>query len=77
MRGLLKHGESDKGFVRRTASATDLSVLTGQELLVLLSWQKSERMIDPPLRRKLKQVMRQAIEYRLGGRVLRVRDAVN
>jgi hypothetical protein len=43
----------------------------------LSSWQHSERVIDPPLRRKLKQVMRQAIEYRLGGRALRVRDAVN
>jgi DNA repair protein RecO (recombination protein O) len=69
--------QSDKGFVRRSVDATDLSVLTGQELLVLYSWQQSERMIDPPLRHKLKLVMRQAIEYRLGGRALRVRDAVN
>ena len=68
---------SDKGFVRSNVGATDLSVLTGQELLALSSWQHAERVIDPPLRRKLKQVMRQAIEYRLGGRTLRVRDAVN
>jgi DNA repair protein RecO (recombination protein O) len=69
--------QSDKGFVRRSEGAADLSALTGQDLLTLSSWQHSERVIDPPLRRKLKQVMRQAIEYRLGGRALRVRDAVN
>jgi hypothetical protein len=49
--------------------------LSGAELIKLNRWYREGTSVDEGVRRVLKKMMRQAIDYRLEGRPLKVREA--
>ena len=68
--------QSERGFVPSRVGDTSL-VVSGRQLLTLADWQRSGCAIDEICQAKLKGVMRLAIDQRLGGRPLKVREAVS
>jgi DNA repair protein RecO (recombination protein O) len=68
--------QPERGFV--SSQERDASFLvSGVQLLTLADWQRSSCAIDEICQAKLKGVMRLAIDQRLGGRPLKVREAVS
>ena len=63
--GFLPSGETDRSLM-----------ISGVQLLTLADWQRSGCAIDETCQAKLKGIMRLAIDQRLGGRPLKVREAV-
>ena len=49
--------------------------MSGAELIKLNSWYRERTALDEGARKVLKKMMRQAIDYRLDGRPLKVREA--
>jgi len=68
--------QPDRGFVPSRGADTPL-VMSGVQLLTLADWQRSGCAIDEICQAKLKGIMRLAIDQRLGGRPLKVREAVS
>ena len=68
--------QPDRGFVPSREADTPL-VMSGVQLLTLADWQRSGCAIDEICQAKLKGIMRLAIDQRLGGRPLKVREAVS
>ena len=66
----------ERGFVISHSGDSSLLV-SGVQLLALCDWQVTGRAIDDICQSKFKGIMRLAIEQRLGGRPLKVREAVN
>ena len=66
----------ERGFVAGSVGDNSLSV-SGLELHDLLDWQRSGGTINKQCQSKLKRIMRLAIDQRLGGRPLKVREAVS
>jgi recombinational DNA repair protein (RecF pathway) len=64
----------DRGFVERDQSQSE-GLLSGAELIKLNRWYREGTSVDAGVRRVLKKMMRQAIDYRLEGRPLKVREA--
>jgi DNA repair protein RecO (recombination protein O) len=64
----------DRGFVERDQSESE-GLLSGAALIKLNSWCRERTAVDEGARRVLKKMMRQAIDYRLDGRPLMVREA--
>jgi DNA repair protein RecO (recombination protein O) len=64
----------DRGFVEREQSQSE-GLLSGAELIKLNSWYRERIALDEGARKVLKKMMRQAIDYRLDGRPLKVREA--
>ena len=64
----------DRGFVERDQSESE-GLLSGAALIKLNSWCRERTAVDEGARRVLKKMMRQAIDYRLDGRPLKVREA--
>lgn len=68
--------QPERGFVPSREGDTSL-VVSGLQLLTLADWQRSGCAIDEICQAKLKGIMRLAIDQRLGGRPLKVREAVS
>jgi DNA repair protein RecO (recombination protein O) len=68
--------QPERGFVPSREADTSL-VISGVQLLTLADWQRSGCAIDEICQAKLKGIMRLAIDQRLSGRPLKVREAVN
>ena len=68
--------QPERGFVPSREADTSL-VISGVQLLTLADWQRSGCAIDEICQAKLKGIMRLAIDQRLGGRPLKVREAVS
>jgi DNA repair protein RecO (recombination protein O) len=68
--------QPERGFVP-TDSEDNALVVSGVQLETLADWQRSGGTIDDVYQFKLKGIMRLAIDQRLGGRPLKVREAVN
>ena len=68
--------QPDRGFVLSGEADRSL-VISGGQLLTLADWQRSDGAIDEKCQAKLKGIMRLAIDHRLGGRPLKVREAVS
>jgi len=66
----------DRGFVE-TAEGETGEVLTGAELMALNAWYRRSTPLANHARQSLKRVMRQAVDYRLDGRPLKVREALS
>jgi len=66
--------ELGEGFVEREQSQSE-GLLSGAELIKLNSWYRERTALDEGARKVLKKMMRQAIDYRLDGRPLKVREA--
>ena len=66
----------DRGFVETAESVTE-EVLTGANLMALNAWYRSSTPLTTHARQSLKRVMRQAVDYRLDGRPLKVREALS
>ena len=64
----------DRGFVESDQSESE-GLLSGAALIKLNSWCRERTAVDEGARRVLKKMMRQAIDYRLDGRPLMVREA--
>ena len=64
----------DRGFVERDQSESE-GLLSGAALIKLNSWCRERTAVDEGARRVLKKMMRQAIDYRLDGLPLMVREA--
>jgi DNA repair protein RecO (recombination protein O) len=64
----------DRGFVERDQGQSE-GLLSGAELIKLNRWYREGTSVDEGVRRVLKKMMRQAIDYRLEGRPLKVREA--
>jgi hypothetical protein len=64
----------DRGFVERDQGQSE-GLLSGAELIKLNRWYREGTSVDAGVRRVLKKMMRQAIDYRLEGRPLKVREA--
>ena len=67
--------QPERGFVPSREGDKSL-VVSGVQLLTLAHWQHSGCDIDEICQSKLKGIMRLAIDHRLGGRPLKVREAV-
>ena len=61
----------DRGFVETAEGVTE-EVLTGANLVALNAWYRSSTPLTNHARQSLKRVMRQAVDYRLDGRPLKV-----
>ena len=68
--------QPESGFVPSREEDTSF-VISGVQLLTLADWQRSGCTIDETCQAKLKGIMRLAIDQRLGGRPLKVREAVS
>ena len=68
--------QPERGFVLSRAADTSL-VISGVQLLTLADWQRSGCAIDETCQAKWKGIMRLAIDQRLSGRPLKVREAVS
>jgi DNA repair protein RecO (recombination protein O) len=68
--------QPERGFVPSREGDTSL-VVSGLQLLTLADWQRSGCAIDEICQAKLKGIMRVAIDQRLGGHALKVRQAVS
>ena len=68
--------QPERGFVPSREADTSL-VISGVQLSTLADWQRSGCAIDETCQAKLKGIMRLAIDQRLGGRPLKVREAVS
>ena len=68
--------QPERGFVLSREADTSL-VISGVHLLILAEWQRFGCAIDEICQAKLKGIMRLAIDQRLGGRPLKVRQAVS
>ena len=68
--------QPERGFVPSREADTSL-VISGVQLSTLADWQLSGCAIDETCQAKLKGIMRLAIDQRLGGRPLKVREAVS
>ena len=68
--------QPERGFVPSREADTSL-VISGIQLLTLADWQHSGCAIDEKCQAKLKGIMRLAIDQRLGGSPLKVREAVS
>ena len=68
--------QPERGFIPSREGDTSL-VVSGLQLLTLADWQRSGCAIDETCQAKLKGIMRSAIDQRLGGRPLKVREAVS
>lgn len=66
----------DRGFVE-TAEGETAELLSGTDLMALDTWYRSSTPLTNRARQSLKRVMRQAVDYRLDGRPLRVRAALS
>jgi len=66
----------DRGFVETAEGVTE-EVLTGANLMALNAWHRSSTPLTNHARQSLKRVMRQAVDYRLDGRPLKVREALS
>ena len=66
----------DRGFVE-TAEGETAEVLTGADLMALNAWYRRSTPLANHARQSLKRVMRQAVDYRLDGRPLKVREALS
>ena len=66
----------DRGFVETAEGVTE-EVLTGANLVALNAWYRSSTPLTNHARQSLKRVMRQAVDYRLDGRPLKVREALS
>ena len=66
----------DRGFVETAEGVTE-EVLTGANLMALNAWYRSGAPLTNHARQSLKRVMRQAVDYRLDGRPLKVREALS
>ena len=66
----------DRGFVE-TADGETTEVLSGADLMALNAWYQRSTPLTNDARRSLKRVMRQAVDYRLDGRPLKVREALS
>ena len=68
--------QPERGFV--SSQETDMSlVVSGVQLQRLADWQRTSCALDQLCQAKLKGIMRVAIDQRLSGRPLKVREAVN
>ena len=65
----------DRGFVE-TAESEVAGVLSGTDLIALNAWYRAGSTLSNHSRKILKRVMRQAVDYRLDGRPLKVREAL-
>lgn len=68
--------QPERGFVPSQEGGNSL-VVSGVQLRSLANWQRSGCVIDEICQSKLKGIMRLAIDQRLGGRPLKVREAVS
>ena len=68
--------QPERGFVPSREGDTS-PVISGVHLLTLADWQRSGCAIDEICQARLKGIMRLAIDQRLGGRPLKVREAVS
>lgn len=66
----------DRGFVETAEGVTE-EVLTGANLMALNAWYRSGTPLTNHARQSLKRVMRRAVDYRLDGRPLKVREALS
>ena len=68
--------QPERGFV--SSQERDAAfVVSGAQILTLADWQRSGCVIDEICQANLKGIMRLAIDQRLGGRPLKVREAVS
>lgn len=66
----------DRGFVETSQSQSNVT-LSGGDLMALNAWQYEGLPLPDNVRQSLKRVMRQAVDYRLDGRPLKVREALS
>ena len=66
----------DRGFVE-TAEGQAAGVFSGADLIAIDAWYRKGTVLTDRERQSLKHVMRQAIDYRLDGRPLKVREALS
>jgi DNA repair protein RecO (recombination protein O) len=66
----------DRGFVE-TADDKTAEVLLGADLMALDAWYRRNTPLTNHAKQSLKRIMRQAVDYRLDGRPLKVLEALN
>lgn len=64
----------DRGFIE-SEQMRSADALLGSDLLAIRAWYHDNQVVEDRSRQVLKQVMRQAIDHRLDGRPLKVREA--